>query len=256
VRALLISLLTFVLLMIGAAVGARLRNVLPKHHLGEESRTIAMVGIGFLATLCALVLGLLVASAKTSFDARSDDVLRVATKILLLDRNLRQYGPEADPARELLRRVVKSRVDLVFPNLFYPPPPTTTSAPQSGPIGIEEVQMRLRELTPGNDPQRLVRIRALQLSQDLAETRWLAIAQSVSSIPNAFLVLLIFWLAVIATCCGAFAPRTLTLTCIGVACSACTASALFLILEMDRPFGGLIRVSDLPLREAISYIER
>ena len=112
-RALLISLLTFVLLMMGAAVGSRVRNFLPKHHLSEESRSIAMVGIGFLATLCALVLGLLVASAKTSFDARSDDVLRVATKILLLDSNLRHYGAEADPARVLLRRVVRSRVDLL-----------------------------------------------------------------------------------------------------------------------------------------------
>jgi hypothetical protein len=83
--------------------GGRLRAVLPKHHLAEESKDIARVAIGFLVTMCALVMGLLIATAKTSFDTRSKEVLQAATKIVLLDRNLRQYGSEADPARQLAR---------------------------------------------------------------------------------------------------------------------------------------------------------
>jgi len=250
-RSLWISLLTFLLLMAGAVLGARLRSVLPKHHLAEESKDIAKAAIGFLVTMCALVMGLLIASAKTSFDTRSRELLQASTKIVLLDRNLRQYGPEADPARQLLHRIVTSRVLLDRPSDV-----SVGGKLQDTPIAIEEFQKQVRELSPTNESQRLVRARALQLGQDLAETRWLAMEEPAGSIPSALLVLLVLWLAVIGTCIGVFSPRTRTLAAVGLACSLSAASAIFLILEMDRPFGGLIRVSDVPLRDAIIYLEQ
>lgn len=127
---------------------------------------------------------------------------------------------------------------------------------QETPIAIEEFQKQVRELSPTNESQRLIRARALQLGQDLAETRWLAMEQPAGSIPSALLVLLILWLTVIGTCIGVFSPRTRTLAAVGLACSLSAASAIFLILEMDRPFGGLIHVSDVPLRDAIIYLEQ
>ena len=254
-RSLLISFLTFVLLMGGAMLGARFRAVLPKHHLAEESKDIARVAIGFLVTMCALVMGLLIATAKTSFDTRSKEVLQAATKIVLLDRNLRQYGPEADPARQLLHRIITSRVGI--PDLLDRRSDASAGGKlQDTPIAIEEFQKQVRELSPTNESQRLIRARALQLGQDLAETRWLAMEQPAGSIPTALVVLLILWLMVIATCIGVFSPRTRTLAAVGLACSLSAASAIFLILEMDRPFGGLIQLSDVPLRDAIIYLEQ
>ena len=254
---LLISILTFMLLLGGTMVGARLRGALPKHHLSEESKDIAKTGIGFLATLCALVLGLLIASAKTSYDNRSEEVIRAATQIVLLDRNLRQYGPEADSTRALLHRIVTTRAGLLWPESIGPTSaPRTDGTPQSASMSIEDLQRQLRELSPAGNSQRLILDRALHLSQDLAETRWLAIEQTIGSIPVPFLVLLIFWLTVIATCIGIYAPRNRTLAAVALACSLSTATAIFLVLEMDRPFEGLLRVSDAPLRDAIAYLER
>src|SRR5262252_2731014 len=102
VSALAISLIAFIVVLAGAWLGAAVSKKLPKHHLDSESKDMIKVGIGFLATLAALVLGLLIASAKSSFDTKSEEVQQAAAKIVLLDRNLRQYGAAADPARDYL----------------------------------------------------------------------------------------------------------------------------------------------------------
>ncbi len=83
--------------------------MLPTHHLAEESRDIIKLAIGLIATLTALVLGLLVGSVKSSFDAKNEDVQRIASDLVLLDRVLAQFGPTAQPTRDLLRETVASR---------------------------------------------------------------------------------------------------------------------------------------------------
>jgi len=253
--ALLISLVTFIVVMGGALFGGYLRTVLPKHHLSEESKDVVKVGIAFLATLSALVLGLLLAAAKNSFDTKSDEILQAASKIVLLDRNLRQYGPDANGAREKLRQLVESRVGSSW--LEGVQLPGVDAARQSSPLfGIEEVQESLRSLSPASEAQRLIHARALQLAGDLAQMRWLVIEQRESSIPMPFLVILIFWAALIATCIAMYSPRNATVTAVAIGCSLSIASAIFLILEMDHPFHGLLRVSDAPLRTAITFLER
>ena len=107
-----VSLIAFAVVVGGALLGAFLRAVLPKHHVTDESKDVIKVGIGLIATLAALVLGLLVASAKSSFDTKSEEVRESAAKIILLDRNLRQYGPETRPIRELIGRVMMSKANL------------------------------------------------------------------------------------------------------------------------------------------------
>ena len=254
-NALAVSLAAFAVVMGGAALGAYLRSVLPKHHLSEETKDIVKVGIGFLATLAALVLGLLLASAKSTFDTKAEELDQGAAKIILLDRNLRQFGPEADPARDRLRRLVISRSSLAW--LRAEAAQSKDAAPAvPAAIGIEEVQDRIRALAPQNDAQRAVRERALQLAQDLAQSRWVLLEQSESTFQTPFMVVLIFWLAAIAATLSLFAPRNATLLVVTLICALSFASAIFLILELDRPFDGLLRLSDAPLRNAIEYLSR
>jgi len=253
--ALLISLATFIVVMGGALLGGFLRSVLPKHHLSDESKDVVKVGIGFTATLAALVLGLLLAAAKSSFDTKSEELLQAASKIVLLDRNLRQYGPDANGAREKLRQLVKSRVGSSSLESIQLPGAAATH-PTSSLFGIEEVQESLRSLSPATEAQRLIHARALQLAGDLAQMHWLVIEQRDSSIPMPFLVILIFWTALIATCIAMYSPRNATVTAVAIGCSLSIASAIFLILEMDRPLQGLLRISDAPLRTAITFLER
>jgi Protein of unknown function (DUF4239) len=251
-----VSLVAFAIVLGGALLGALLRGALPKHHLNDESKDTIKVGIGLIATLAALVLGLLVASAKSSYDTKSEEIKESAAKIIVLDRSLRQYGPETKPARDALQRAITSRVNLTWVEFDNQLESRAASegAPEAG--TAEEFQHMLTGLSPANDGQRAIQSRALQLSSDLAQTRWLLFTQKGSSIPTPFLVVLVLWLSVIFGSLGLFAPRNATVYSVVFVCALSVSGAIFLILEMDRPFEGLLKISDAPLRSAIDQLKR
>ena len=228
------------------------RGVLPDHHVNDDSKFIFELGMGRLATLAALVLGLLIASAKGSYDVKEDEIKQGAVKIILLDRTLRHYGPEADQARAVLRRLAASQTDLTWME------GGTQVGVRSGSdsSGIEEVQEKLRALVPASEGQRWLQTRGLQLTSELAQMRWLSTDQHGGSIPTPFLVALVLWLAVIFFSFGLFAPRHGTIYALIFACALSASSAIFLILELDRPFEGLLAISEAPLRNAIAELNR
>src|SRR5258706_2839022 len=97
------SLIVFACVFGGALVGVFLRSALPQQHLSAESKDIVRLGMGLVGTMAALVLGLLVASAKGSYDAQSSELTQMSANIVLLDRILAHYGPEAKQTRDMLR---------------------------------------------------------------------------------------------------------------------------------------------------------
>jgi hypothetical protein len=253
-NALMTALVAFVGIIAGAWFGAYLRRVLPKHHLTAETESVVRIGVGLIATMAALVLGFLLASAKGSFDTKTEEIRVSAAKLILLDRNLRQYGPEADPARAQLRATAKAKLDhrwVAAAEVAIVEPSST-----SGPLAFEQLQESIRALAPVTQSQRAVQARALQLSEDLAQTRWLLVEQIGGSIPVPFLVLLILWVALIFASFSLFAPNNWTVNAVLLACALSVSSAIFLIIEMDQPFGGILRISDAPFRSAIGYLER
>ncbi|HSL06232.1 MAG TPA: hypothetical protein VK901_22175 [Nitrospiraceae bacterium] len=144
---------------------------------------------GLLGTLAALVLGLLIASAKTSFDKVKDEVTQAAVKVVQLDRTLAHYGAETKEARDLLRGAVASVIELLFSGEGSGQ--AKLDAPERL-ARIEQIQAKLRELTPRNDAQRALQSRALELSNELAQMRWLLIVEGEGAIPTPFLVVLVF----------------------------------------------------------------
>ena len=101
-RSLTISLIAFVIIFGGALVGMFLRSVLPSHHLRDDSRDVVKLATGMVGTMAALVLGLLVASAKGSFDAQNTEMIQTSADFVVLDRALAYYGSETKEAREAL----------------------------------------------------------------------------------------------------------------------------------------------------------
>ena len=211
------------------------------------------IAIGLVATLAALVLGLLVASAKSSFDARSDDIKQSAARIILLDRELRLYGAEASPIRPLLKSLAQSRIDLAWGATDGA---RAVQQPHTRSEFIEDVQQRLRALEPRDDGQRWLQNRALSLTAELALTRWLLLEQSRPTVSRPFLVVLVLWLVIIFASLGVFAPRNATVRTIIFVCALSVSTAIFLILEMDQPFGGLMQISSAPLQSAIAQLGR
>jgi hypothetical protein len=245
--ALTVALLIFGCVFGGALLGLLLRGVLPGHHLSAESKDVVKMGTGLIGTMAALVLGLLVASAKSSYDSQANELTEASARVLMLDRVLAHYGPEARDARELLRQAVSRMIE----RLWATDAPTSTRPTTAE---GEALYDSIQQLAPANEAQRAVRAQAQQIALDLGRTRMLLYAQQGSSISVPFLVVVVSWITIIFISFGLFAPRNLTVIITLLLCALSVAGAMFLILELDHPFQGLIQLSDAPLRNALSLL--
>jgi hypothetical protein len=246
-----IALIVLACVFGGALLGMFLRVLLPEHHLSENTKDIIKLAMGLIATMAALVLGLMIATAKSSYDTQDAAVKHTAAKILLLDRMLSNYGPETKEARELLRRTVASRLEAIWPEDRSQR--ARWDAPETG-FAAQEIETGILRLSPQNDAQRWLRTQALRIGRDIMETRWLVVGSLGSAVPVPFLVVVVFWLTIIFGSFGLFAPCNATVVAVLFLCALSVAGSIFLILEMDQPFDGLIRVSSAPLRYTLSHL--
>lgn len=247
-----ISFIAFGCIFGSMLLGMSLRRVLPDHHLSDESKDVMKLGTGMIATLAALVIGLLIASAKSSFDTVNNGLIQTGSKAMLLDRTLANYGLETREARDLLRRRLSSVIEQLWPKEIKGQMELVASDPR---IGIEAIEDKLRQLSPQSDAQRWLQSRALQLSSDLEDIRWLLFTKyGQSSYPMTFLVILVSWLVIIFFSFGLFSPRNVTVIIVLFVCALSAAGSLYLIQELDRPYGGLITVSSAPLRTALANL--
>ena len=240
-------------IFLGALLGLWLKRLLPSHHLSTETQDVVKLSAGAISTLTALVLGLLVSSAKSSFDTLNNGILQTSFKIILLDDALAEYGPDTKPVREQLKRSVAAVIELVWPEEKTGVP--ALSAIERG-KNLDLVQDKLRELKPQTDVQRQALAQARQIMGDVRQTRWLLIEQEQSLLPLPLLLILIFWLTLLFVSFGLFAPTNATALTV-LFLGACTfAAAIFLVLELDQPLEGFIKVSDIPLLNALHHINQ
>lgn len=249
----LVGMIVFACTFGGVLLGMWLRTILPEHHLNNESRDTVKLGAGLIATMTALVLGLVTASAKSSFDTMSTAVRTTAVDILTLDRFLARYGSETGEIRVTLQDVIANRVDMIWPEGSSRPTmldPLVTAATAEG------IADRVRGLTPRDDSQRALQSHAQALIESVLRTRWLVYASGGSSIPLPFLVVLLFWLTITFASFGLFAPRNTTVITVLLVCALSVGGAVFLIAEMDGPFDGVLKVSAEPLRYTIAHLNQ
>ena len=243
--------ITFVTLAVvfgGALLGMALRAILPDTHLTGDSRDVVKLCVGLIATMAALVLGLLIASAKTSFDTQSAELTEMASKVVLLDRVLAHYGPDAKEARAVIRSSVINALDSVSSK--DPAGLTQFGSSASGEILYDKIQ----GLSPKDDTQRSIQAQAMNIMMGLGQTRWLVAAQRGSSVSVPMLVVLVAWLTIIFISFGLFAPRNVTVIASLLVSAVSVSGAIFLILEMYSPYAGLIHVSGAPLRAALAHL--
>jgi hypothetical protein len=227
-------------------LGVLFRSLLPAEHLSNDTKDVVKLGIALIATMAALVLSLLISSAKGTYDTRGNQLLQVSADIILLDRVLAHYGPETKDARAVLQRSVAAAIERFWPTNRDRP---ETVAPRASPV--EALYDKIQELLPQSEAQRSLQSQALTLALDLGRIRMLLFEQLGSSIPVPFLVVLVFWLCIIFASFGLFAPRNATVIAVLFVCALSVSGAIFLILELDRSFEGLLQVSSAPLRAAL-----
>ena len=244
-----ICLIVFALVFGGSLLGRFLSGVLPRSHLEGASRDVVRLSMEMLVTLTAVVLGLLIGSAKSSFDTQTADVAVLSAKLVLLDRVLANYGPEAQGVRDLLRDMAVRSLDQLWPQER-----ARTSVKPATAAVWDPLYQKIQALSPTDDTQRSLKVQATSVAIDLAQTRWLMYAQASNSISRAMLAILIFWLTVIFVSFGLGAPANATVTSEFLVCGLSVSGAIFLILELYVPYGGLISVSSAPLRNALAQL--
>jgi hypothetical protein len=244
--------ITFVCVFGGALLGMLFRTILPEHHLNPDSKDVVKVGMGLIATMAALVLGLLTGSAKSAFDTQDSEVKQNAANIILLDRTLAHYGPETKPIRDQIRRAVEYKLAATWPE--DDPRAARVDTSEATPA-VEAIEDEIRGLSPQSDAQRALQSRALQVSGDVMQTRWLMFGQQAgNSIQTPLLVVLVFWLAALFASFGLFAPRNATVTAVLCVSALSVSGVILLILEMNQPFQGLVRISGAPVRYALAHL--
>jgi len=245
------TVIVFICVFASGLLGLYLRSVLPQQHVQEDSLAMVRLCTGVIATLTALVLGLLVASAKGTYDRLSEQVTTSAAAIVLLDRTLAQYGPQTSEARHSLRAAVATTVSTLFSAHSHGVADfDTREALARG----ENLQSELRRLAPENDAQRLLQGRALELANQIAQTRMLAITQAQSSLPPVFLVILVVWLSIMFAGFGVVTKNNPTVIITLFLCALSVAGAVLMIEELNRPLEGLMKVSSEPLRYALAHL--
>jgi hypothetical protein len=244
-----IAWIVFACVFGGALLGMFLRTMLPEHHLSAETKDVVKVAIALIATMAALVLSLLISTAKSSFDTRGSGLVQMSADIVALDRVLAHYGTDAMDARILQRNLIAAAIERIWPTGGAR---SAAFDPTASPFDV--LYDKIDQLSPQNDTQRSLKTQALQMATGLSRTRFLMFEQMGSSIPSPFLVVMVFWLTIIFASFGIFSPRNATVIAVFLVCAMSVAGAIFLILELDRSFEGMMQVSSEPLRQALARL--
>jgi hypothetical protein len=236
--------------LVGAVLlGRILRRILPESHLSAESKDAVKVAMGLVATMSALVLGLLVSSAKGSYDIQRTEVIQMAAKVAFLDRVLTAYGPEAAGVRAQLRGMVEQSIQQMWPGEMSQPADRNPNI-QAGNL----VYAALQHLSPQDDAQAALKSQATAQAVDVAQVRSLLAAQSVPSISQTMLIIVVSWLVIIFVGFSVIAPRNATAILALMLSALAVSGAIFLILELDEPFGGFIGISSEPMVNALHQL--
>jgi hypothetical protein len=246
----LIALSVFGSLFGSALLGMRIRAWLPGHHLSPEAKDSVRVAMATVATMAALVLGLLVASTKGTYDAERNETTQLAARIIYLDRMLAMYGPETAEARSELRQATEAMVARMWPE--------EKKAVELEPSDkwSDVLPRAIYSLSPKDDVQRAIKAQAAKIVDDLGQMRWLLYEQTESSISTAMLFVVVVWLGVLFLSIGLFAPPNGTVVMALMLSAVSVSGAIYLILELDIPYGGLISISSKPMLLALNHLGR
>jgi hypothetical protein len=250
-RAVTIASITFICTFGSALAGTFIRSWLPPAHLSKESQDVVRLGIGLVATMTALLLGLVTAAARSTFDSQDAVLRNSAVTVLTLDRHLARYGPETRPTRDLIRRAVEFRLQATW----GPDSAASQGLAAEGTAAVEAVENQILELSPQTDAQRWFKAEALKLSEEVVKIRWRFLGSG-GGVPFPFLVVVIAWLTVTFASFGLYAPRNATVVAVLGVAAVSVAAAVFLILELDGPLDGWIRISSAPLEYALANLNQ
>lgn len=244
--AIVASLIAFVVIVAGAITGIMLRRALPEHHLSDETKDVVRLATGLVGTVTALVLGLMVASAKNSYDTQENQITNLTANLILLDQILERYGDESRESRELLRKAIDPMIQRIWRE-------DRIGAAKGLPFAQGfAAAVKIMELAPQTETQRQLKVMAMQVSGESIRIRLLLFVEAGAQVPVVFLAVLVFWLAIIFASFSLFTDLNHTMIAALCICALSAACAIYLILDLGQPFSGLMQISSARLRNALA----
>jgi hypothetical protein len=242
----LTATLVFACLVAAVLLGQAASRRLAEHHLTPDTRDTVKLSLGLVATMSALLLGLLVSSAKGTYDRQGEQVNELAAKIATLDRVLALYGPESAAARQELRAIVENAIMRAWPE-------TGAASSDLRPDfrSGDAIYNTVQQLVPAGPTQSDLKSRATNLTLDLAEARALLVSRALTGVSTPLLAIVVTWLVLILFGFSLLAPKNAVATAALLAAAAAVSGALLLLLEYYGPFEGLIRIASDPMRAAL-----
>jgi hypothetical protein len=240
----------FALILAGTLTGTLVRAKMPEHHLTGDSKEVIRLATALVGTLTGLVLALMFAATRASFEHTSAAVSRIAVSFTELDEVLDDYGAAAASIRKQLRADLQPLMDSIWQDDAV----AAGRPPISRRSHATSVQTMVRELQPQNPSQASLQARALQITSDISQTRLALLAQPPDSVSTPFIIVVVLWLTFIFTTFAMSSKPNVTLTVVLCICILSASGALYLILELGLPFGGLMQVSNDALRNALTAI--
>jgi len=249
----LLGLVIFAFAFGAALVGIFIHTKLPPHHKEADSKDVVKLVMGLIATIAALVLSLLIATAHSAYETQESEVQSLGVHIVQLDQILSHYGPDAEGARGLLRQIVVAQLGQIWPE------DGTAGVNLRAPVdqgAREKLIEQVANLPTKTDAQRFARSRALDLLSGIGETRRLLYEQAGGSLSWPFFVVLVFWLIVLFLGFGYLTRHNATVLVALFVGALSVGGAIFLILEMNRPYNGIMQISSAPIRSALDAISQ
>jgi hypothetical protein len=245
-----VTAIAFLCGLLGILLGSLSRRRLPPDKLGHEARDA--IKLGLVVSLSALVLSLLVVSAKSGYEMRRSEINQITAGVLLLDHLLSQYGDATKAARIALRKEIPLVVSRIWSEERSPERP---SGPFKSLAEGEALFQHVLDLKPADDVQRQLQAKIVQSVNDLSELRLVLFSHFSSSIPVPFLIVLLLWIIVLFAGFSLLAPLNPVPMTFLVVCALSVSGAVFLLLELDQPFTGIMMIPDDLLREALRPLD-
>ena len=242
----LVFLITFASIALGGVVGMLVRIHLPDAALAD-SKEVVRLGAGLMGTVAALVLGLMIASAKNSYDTQTANVRQLTANLILLDELLEQYGPETKVARGMIRQAAAITAQRVWQENVSAKGPAGFSPS----VAASQFFYAIETLSPANDLQRSIKPRVVEATTELAKIRLLMFVHVDNPLPAPLLIIVILWLAVIFASFTLFVQPNVVVAMASLVYALLVSSALFLIVDMSQPFSGVMKISNEPLQHLL-----
>jgi hypothetical protein len=249
---LVVSLGTWALVFAAALAGMWIGARLPEGHRTSDSRNVVAVAMAMVSTLTALVLGLLLSVANTSFTANQQQLMSTSSDLIRIDHLLRVYGPEADESRSLMKQYAEAMQADIFPG-------TGSDRDVENESTLDyaaRAENRAALLAPANDTQRWLQPHILDVADRIIQEHYALVKQRLDAIPVALIALMLVWLVLLFASFGLFAPAHLTSVIVLLLSAGAAAGAVLLIIELETPNNGLVHLSPAPLQHAIDVMNK